>query len=128
MKTITVQFLDTVNTYGNRDKTYDYLVEDDAVVSAGDHAVVHNGSDLRLTKVLSVSGNVSLKATKTVVSIITTDDMTKYNDANKAIGERKKLFARLDQILAAESELNKYKILAASNTEAAEILAKLNIK
>ena len=125
MKTLEVVFLN--NSYGNSRSSYHYLVEDDVKVIAGDHAVVHNGSELRLVKVIGISGNISSKATKTVVCIINTDDINKYNEANKKLSQRKALYARLDQLLAQEAKNNKYKFLVQSNKEAARILSELGI-
>jgi hypothetical protein len=54
--------------------------------------------------------------------------MNAYKEANVQVNEQKNLFVRLEQLLAQESENNKYRLLAQGNAEAAEILAKLGIK
>lgn len=127
MKTVTVKF---TNRYSNtyNDKSYDYLVEDDVAVTAGDHAVAHNGSEFAIVRVVEVNAGASAKANKTLVAILNEDVLVAYNDMNLKVKEQKALFARLEQILAQEYENNKYRVLAASNSEAAEILAKLGIK
>lgn len=51
-----------------------------------------------------------------------------YLEANKKVAEQRDLFVRLEQLLAQESENNKYRLLAQSNSEAAAILAKLGIQ
>lgn len=125
MKTVTVKFTDR---YGSSSNTYDYLVEDDTDVSAGDFAVAHNGTEYAIVKVISVAAGITARARKTLVSIITKDTVESYNKFNESIVEYKKLYERLDQLVAQEYENNKYRVLAASNSEAASILAKLGIK
>jgi hypothetical protein len=91
-------------------------------------AVVHNGSELRIVKVTDVLAGASSRATKTVVSIFNEDTMEAYKEANLKVKEQKDLFVRLEQLLAQESENNKYRLLAQGNAEAAAILAQLGIK
>lgn len=125
MKTVTIVF---TNRYGGSDKSYDYLVDDDTEVTIGDHAVAHNGSEFAIVRVIEVSAGVSSKAHKSLVIILNENVLMEYKDRNEAVKEQKALFARLDQLMAQENENNKYRLLAASNTEAAAILAKLGIK
>lgn len=122
MKTLVVKF----DNYAAKD--YHYVVADDAKVVAGDSAVVHNGSEFRVVKVLDVLAGASSRATKTVVTLLNADVMETYNAENVKVKEQKDLFARLDQLLAQESENNKYRLLAQGNAEAAAILAQLGIK
>lgn len=127
MKTVTVKFTNRyANTYS--EKSYDYLVNDDVEVTVGDHAVAHNGSDFAIVRVIEVNAGASAKAHKTLVAILNQKAMNEYNATNEVVKEQKALFARLEQILAQEYENNKYRVLAASNTEAASILEKLGIK
>jgi len=128
MKTVTVKFTSRYQTGYRGDKSYDYLVEDDVDVSAGDHAVAHNGSEFAIVKVIAVNAGVSAKATKTLVSIINESVITDYNNINAKVKEQKALFARLEQLMLQETENNKYRLLAASNPEAAKILEQLGIK
>lgn len=122
MKTLVVKF----DNYASKD--YHYVVADDAKVAIGDAAVVHNGSEFRVVRVIDILAGASSRATKTVVSILNEDTMAAYKEANVKVKEQKDLFVRLDQLLAQESENNKYRLLAQGNSEAAEILAKLGIK
>lgn len=122
MKTLVVKF----DNYAAKD--YHYVVADDAKVVAGDSAVVHNGSEFRVVKVLDVLAGASSRATKTVVTLLNADVMETYNAENVKVKEQKDLFARLDQLLAQESENNKYRLLAQGNAEAAAILTQLGIK
>lgn len=126
MKTVTVRFT-TRYSAGYSDRTYDYLVSDDTKVSAGDYAVAHNGTEFAIVKVESVSTKVSAKATKSLVTILNSDTMAEYNARNEQVKEQKALFERLEQLLLQETENNKYRLLASSNKEAADILAKLGI-
>ena len=128
MKTVTVKFTSRYQTGYGGDKSYDYLVEDDVDVTAGDHAVAHNGSEFAIVKVLAVKAGASAKATKTLVSIINESVITDYNNINAKVKEQKALFARLEQLMLQETENNKYRLLAASNPEAAKILEQLGIK
>lgn len=127
MKTVTVRFTERY-TSGYSQKTYDYLVEDDVDVTAGDHAVAHNGSDFAIVKVMEVKAGASAKATKTLVAILNESVLMDYKNMNEKVKEQKALFARLEQLLAQENENNKYRLLAASNSEAAKILETLGIK
>jgi hypothetical protein len=122
MKTLVVKF----DNYAGKD--YHYVVADDAKVVVGNSAVVHNGSEFRVVKVTDILAGASSRATKTVVSILNEDTMNAYKEANVKVNEQKNLFVRLEQLLAQESENNKYRLLAQGNAEAAEILAKLGIK
>lgn len=128
MKTVTVRFTNRYNGSTYNDKSYEYLVNDDVEVTAGDHAVAHNGSEFAIVRVIEVNAGASAKANKTLVAILNENVMTEYLATNELVKEQKALFARLEQILAQEYENNKYRVLAASNTEAASILEKLGIK
>lgn len=122
MKTLVVKF----DNYAGKD--YHYVVADDVKVVAGDSAVVHNGTEFRVVRVIDVLAGASSRATKTVVTLINEDAMEAYNEANVKVKEQKDLFIRLEQLLAQESENNKYRLLAQGNAEAAAILAQLGIK
>lgn len=127
MKTVAVRFTERYSS-GYSQKEYDYLVEDDVDVSVGDHAVAHNGSEFAIVKVISVKAGASARATKTLVTILNENTLMAYNDMNVKVKEQKALFARLEQLVEQEYENNKYRVLAASNAEAAKILEKLGIK
>lgn len=128
MKTVTVKFTSRYQTGYGGDKSYDYLVEDYVDVTAGDHAVAHNGSEFAIVKVLAVKAGASAKATKTLVTILNEHVIANYNNVNAKVKEQKALFARLEQLMLQETENNKYRLLAASNPEAAKILEQLGIK
>ena len=128
MKTVTVRFTNRYNGTTYNDKSYEYLVNDDVDVTAGDHAVAHNGSEFAIVRVIEVNAGASAKASKTLVAILNQNVMNEYLATNELVKEQKALFARLEQILAQEYENNKYRVLAATNTEAASILEKLGIK
>lgn len=127
MKTVTVKFTNRYAT-GYSDKSYDYLVDDNVEVIAGDHAVAHNGTEFAIVRVIEVNAGATAKANKTLVSVINQKVFDEYNATNERVKEQKALFARLEQILAQEYENNKYRVLAASNAEAAKILEQLGIK
>jgi hypothetical protein len=122
MKTLVVKF----DNYAGKD--YHYVVADDAKVNIGDRAVVHNNTEFRIVKIVDILTGASIRASKTVVTLITEDTMAAYNEANTRVKEQKDLFVRLEQLLAQESENNKYRLLAQGNAEAAAILAQLGIK
>lgn len=121
MKTLVVHF----DNYAAKD--YHYVVDDSQAVAIGDHAIVHNGTEFRLVKIKDILAGASSRATKTVVSVINQATFDDYLERNKQVKEQKDLFVRLDQLLAQESENNKYRLLAQGNSEAAEILKKLGI-
>lgn len=122
MKTLVVKF----DNYAGKD--YHYVVADNAKANIGDSAVVHNGSEFRVVRVIDVLAGASSRATKTVVTLLTEDVMAEYKAENEKVKEQKDLFVRLEQLLAQESENSKYRLLAQGNPEAAAILAKLGIK
>jgi hypothetical protein len=122
MKTLVVRF----DNYGGKD--YHYVVDDGAKVVIGESVVVHNGSEFRVVKVVDILAGASSRATKTVVALLNEDAMAVYKEANVKVKEQKDLFIRLEQLLAQESENNKYRLLAQGNAEAAAILAQLGIK
>lgn len=126
MKTVTVKFTERYSSNYSQ-KEYDYLVEDSVEVTAGDHAVAHNGSEFAIVKVMAVKAGASAKATKTLVTILNENTLMEYKDTNEKVKEQKALFARLEQLMLQETENNKYRLLAASNAEAAKILAQLGI-
>ena len=126
MKTVTVYF---TNRYNHTcSKSYDYIVEDNVQITTGDHAVVHNGSEFAIVQVESVKNGASAKATKTLVAVLNQNVISDYKAMNEKVKEQKAMFARLEQLLAQENENNKYRLLAASNSEAAKILEALGIK
>jgi RNA binding exosome subunit len=127
MKTVTVKFTER-HSSGFSQKEYDYLVDDDVEVTAGDYAVAHNGNEFAIVKVMGVKVGASAKATKTLVTILNENVLVSYNDMNQKVKEQKALFARLDQLMIQETENNKYRLLAASNAEAAKIIEQLGIK
>lgn len=126
MKTVTVKFTERYSSSYSQ-KEYDYLVEDSVDVTAGDFAVAHNGSEFAIVRVTSVKAGASAKATKTLVTILNENTLMAYKDMNEKVKEQKALFARLEQLMLQETENNKYRLLAASNAEAAKILAQLGI-
>lgn len=128
MKTVTVKFTNRYSNTYNEKSFYDYLVNDDVEVTAGDFAVAHNGTEFAIVRVIEVNAGASAKANKALVTILNSKVVEEYNATNELVKEQKALFARLEQILAQEYENNKYRVLAATNSEAASILEKLGIK
>jgi copper oxidase (laccase) domain-containing protein len=123
MKTVSVVFDGT-------SKEYDYFVDDSVSVKAGDTAVAHTGDrgGLKLVRVTKVrKGACSKNAIKTLVAVIGDAEMLAYTEFNKQIAEKREALERLDELLAIEMESNKYRLLAASNPEAAELMKKLGI-
>lgn len=120
MKTIFVQFIDGTNR-----KDYAYAVEDSEVIEAGDFAVVHNGNDYRIVEVNSVAAGIDGRVNKTIVCVLNNATREDYEKRNAEITARKSLFQKLDQLLAKESIMTKYRQLAQYNNEAAEILKQL---
>lgn len=122
MKTVYVRFANSSGSSGE----YAYLVEDDLKVKAGDYAVAHTGSrgGYKLVEVTGVSSNIDSKANKTLVTIL---DMEDYEARNQKVAQVKADWAALEDLLAREYERNKYRILAQSVPEAAELLKRLNI-
>lgn len=127
MKTVSVKFTNRYQT-GYNDRTYEYLVEDNTEVQAGDFAVAHNGSEFAIVRVTDVRAGASSKATKSLVVILGKKVVEDYMARNAVVQEQKEAFQRLEQILAQESENDRYRMLAQRNAEAAALLAKLGIQ
>ena len=129
MKTVVVVFTDrSGQTYGRSTSAqYHYVVDDAVAVKTGDHAVAHNGKEFAIVKVVDVTAGASSKANKTLVTILDDESMAKYSETNKALKQQRELFARLDVLLAQESEKDKYRRLAEYNSEAADIIKSLGL-
>jgi hypothetical protein len=128
MKTVTVVFQndshDRSGVYGN---SYHYLVADDVAVESGDFAVAHNGTKYAIVRVVSVSMEISQNANKSLVMVLNRDVHEAYEKQNEAIQEQKRMFVRLQQLMEQEYEKNKYRVLAQTNAEAAELAKKLGL-
>jgi hypothetical protein len=123
MKTVTVKFADTATEY-------DYFVDDTTVVAEGDLAIVHTGArgGFKIVFVTKVrNGSFSKQATKTLVKVVTRADMDTYKAFNDTIALNRAKIERLDEIMAAEYENNKYRVLANSNAEAAALAKELGL-
>ena len=128
MKTVSVMFTNRYATAGQANRSYDYLVDDSTVVNAGDFAVAHNGSEFAIVRVTEVNAGASGKATKSLVTILGKEAIEAYTAMNLRVAEQKEAFQRLEQILAQESENDRYRMLASRNAEAAALLVKLGIQ
>lgn len=126
MKTVSVVFTGNGNSgqYGN---SYDYLVSDDVKVEVGDYAIAHNGTHYAIVRVTSVSMEISQKANKSLVMVLNEDIFAAYQKQNEAVKEQKRMFVRLQQLMEQEYEKNKYRVLAQSNSEAAELAKQLGL-
>jgi len=128
MKTISVKF----NNY-NTAQSYDYVVEDDTKVEVGDSVLTHNGENFGVAKVYKVAyGEISDKSSKTVVAVITHEDFVAYSKRNEELGKniraQRAAMKQLEALLEAETKLDRYRKLAATNTEAAELLKQAGIQ
>ena len=125
MKTVSVVF--TSRESGQFSNTYEYLVADDVAVEVGDFAVAHNGTQYAIVRVTKVSMEISQNATKSLVVILNSQVFADYQKQNEAVNEQKRMFVRLQQLMDQEYEKNKYRVLAQSNAEAAELAKKLGL-
>lgn len=125
MKTVSVVF--TSRDSGQFSNTYEYLVADDVAVEVGDFAVAHNGTQYAIVRVTKVSMEISQNATKSLVVILNSQVFADYQKQNEAVNEQKRMFVRLQQLMDQEYEKNKYRVLAQSNAEAAELAKKLGL-
>jgi hypothetical protein len=125
MKTVSVVF--TSRESGQFSNTYEYLVADDVAVEVGDFAVAHNGTQYAIVRVTKVSMEISQNATKSLVVILNSQVYADYQKQNEAVNEQKRMFVRLQQLMDQEYEKNKYRVLAQSNAEAAELAKKLGL-
>jgi hypothetical protein len=127
MKTVTVVFQNDSYDRGVGGNSYDYLVADDVAVEAGDFAVAHNGTKYAVVHVVNVSMEISQKANKSLVVVLNRQVYEDYEKQNEAVQEQKRMFVRLQQLMEQEYEKNKYRVLAQSNAEAAELAKKLGL-
>jgi proline racemase len=125
MKTVSVVF--TSRESGQFSNTYEYLVADDVAVEVGDFAVAHNGTQYAIVRVTKVSMEISQNATKSLVVILNNQVYADYQKQNEAVNEQKRMFVRLQQLMDQEYEKNKYRVLAQSNAEAADLAKKLGL-
>lgn len=124
MKTLLVRFLDGGNYSG---KSYSYGVDDSTVVAVGDYAIAHNGHDYRVVQIADIKSGLAPTVTKTLVCILGSAEFAEYEQRNVKLKQQAALFNRLEQLLAQENENNKYRSLAAHNSEAAQILTTLGL-
>lgn len=96
-------------------------------VEVGDFAVAHNGTKYAIVRVVSVSMEISQKASKSLVMVLNRQVYADYEKQNEAVQEQKRMFVRLQQLMEQEYEKNKYRVLAQSNAEAAELANKLGL-
>lgn len=127
MKTVTVVFQNDSYDRGVGGNSYDYLVADDVAVEVGDFAVAHNGTKYAIVRVTKVSMEISQNATKSLVLVLNKQVFADYQEQNEAVNEQKRMFVRLQQLMEQEYEKNKYRVLAQSNAEAAELAKKLGL-
>jgi hypothetical protein len=127
MKTVTVMFQNDSYDRGVGGHPYDYLVADDVAVEVGDFAVAHNGTKYAIVRVTNVTMEISQKATKSLVMVLNCQVYADYIKQNEAVNEQKRMFVRLQQLMEQEYEKNKYRVLAQSNPEAAELAKKLGL-
>jgi hypothetical protein len=134
MKTVSVVFTSresgvvfTSRESGQFSNTYEYLVADDVAVEVGDFAVAHNGTQYAIVRVVNVSMEISQKANKSLVVVLNRQVYADYEKQNEAVQEQKRMFVRLQQLMEQEYEKNKYRVLAQSNAEAAELAKKLGL-
>lgn len=128
MKTVSVKLTNRYQTGYGDCKSHDYLVDDSTQVQAGDFAVVHHGTEFAIVRVSEVNAGASAKATKSLVTVLGKEAIEAYTAMNARVAEQKEAFQRLEQILAQESENDRYRMLASRNAEAAALLAKLGIQ
>lgn len=112
---------------GSPGKFYDYLYTGWRDVRAGDWALVHNGTNFGIVKISRVRPGMTDKVTKHVISVVTQDDFARYKEANDSINSHRRVFDELDYLLEEEKKLSKYRDLAERNTQAKELLEKVNI-
>lgn len=135
MKTVRVKFLDSkyrgqvapwrYDTREENSKVYSYAW--DGEVSTGDIALVHNGSELCLVRVVEVDEKWHDAAiTKWLIYVATADEMERYRTRNNKIRRRKEIIRRLEELQSELDQSNRFKYLSTVNFEAHELLKELD--
>jgi hypothetical protein len=124
VRTLECEFIRTMHNQGTAGRRYHYLYTGKRDIRAGDHAMVHNGSEFGIVEVKRVRPGITDKVEKHVLAVVTQEDFLRYSEANRGIDEHRTVFDRLDQMLEDAKRFDKYKELAASNPEADALLAK----
>ena len=119
--------LGTLRQRGSPGRDYFYLYTGDRDVKAGDLALCHNGADYGLTRINRVLPGIHDKVTKTVITVVTSEDMKQYYANNKGIDNYRRIFDQLDGMLAEETKIDRYRKLAERNEQAAELLRSLGL-
>lgn len=127
LKTLSVTFSTGNYSYQNS-KSYDYMVKSDLSVSVGDQVLVYtNDGRFAVAKVNRISDGVSNKATKTIVAVLNDRVVKTYETRENEVKSVRAKLDRLEELLAKEAEVNKYRYLAANNVEAAQLLRDLGM-
>lgn len=104
-------------------RLYDYYVANELDVEKGDHVIVETPLEgYQVVKVEDVVNSETVKATKWIVDKV---DLTAYNARIEREKQRKEIAGVLEKKLKAQSEIERFNALAASDPEAAELLKKL---
>lgn len=127
LKTLSVTFSTGNYSYQNS-KSYDYMVKADLDVKVGDQVLVYtNDGRYAVAKVNRVSDGVSNKATKTIVAVLNDRVAKAYDTREQEVKAVRNKLDRLEELLAKEAEVNKYRYLASTNAEAAQLLRDLGM-
>jgi len=129
MKTARVKFFDATRSRGSyyhkssSERTYDYAY--DGAVESGDIALVHNGSEFCLVKVIEVLAGTTSKVTKHLLYVANKAEMEEYEKANKAIQRKKEILLQLEQIAEEETLEQRFKALSQRNKTAKSLVDEL---
>lgn len=127
LKTLSVTFSTGNYSYQNS-KSYDYMVKSDLGVSVGDQVLVYtNDGRYAVAKVNRIADGVSNKATKTIVAVLNDRVAKAYETREQDVKAVRNKLDRLEELLTKEAEVNKYRYLASTNAEAAQLLRDLGM-
>lgn len=128
-QTVRVKFLENngrrVNSYTNISNNAEYDYAYDGSCDVGDIAMVHNGNDYCLVKVVDVIAGTTTKTTKPLLFVASKEVMDVYQQKIKDIKRRKEILGRLEKMAQEETIEERFLKLASRSPEASSLLEEL---
>lgn len=132
MKTLVCHFQRDLAPYQNKaskgSKPYHYILETDQDVKVGDFAVIARNDTLRdledfgICQIDEIIDGLTPEAKKPVVCVL---DLTTHRERLDRSKQRQALLRQLSELETRQNELDRFKRLAETSPEAANLLSKL---
>jgi len=132
MKTLVCSFQRDLAPYQNKvtksSKPYHYILENDQGVKVGDFAIIARSDqmndlgDFGICQIDEIIDGITVEAVKPVVCIL---DLTTHKERLARTKKRQALLRQLAELEIRQNELERYRVLAKTNPDAAALLAEL---